>query len=47
VLALFRYGLLLDTGHGSAPEDVLVGDVGLVILGVVWIAIIGAGIYVT
>jgi decaprenyl-phosphate phosphoribosyltransferase len=47
VLALFRYGLLLDTGQGSAPEDVLVGDVGLVVLGVIWLSIIGAGIYVS
>jgi decaprenyl-phosphate phosphoribosyltransferase len=47
VLALFRYGLLLDTGHGSAPEDVVTDDVVLVVLGVVWLAIFAAGIYVT
>jgi decaprenyl-phosphate phosphoribosyltransferase len=46
VLALLRYALLLETGHGSAPEDVILGDRTLLVLGVVWIAVFGLAVYV-
>ena len=32
-LAILRYSLLLDTGQGGAPEDVVLGDRRLLIMG--------------
>jgi decaprenyl-phosphate phosphoribosyltransferase len=44
-LALLRYGLLVDRGHGGAPEDVVLGDGLLAVLGVVWLALFALGVY--
>jgi decaprenyl-phosphate phosphoribosyltransferase len=46
VLALLRYALLLETGHGSAPEDVLLGDRTLQALAVLWAVVFGIAVYV-
>jgi decaprenyl-phosphate phosphoribosyltransferase len=46
VIALLRYALLLETGHGSAPEDVILGDRTLQVIGVVWIALFACAVYV-
>lgn len=46
-LAVLRYSLLLETGHGGAPEDVVLGDRTLLIMGAVWAAIYAIGISVT
>jgi decaprenyl-phosphate phosphoribosyltransferase len=46
VLALLRYALLLETGHGSAPEDVLLNDRALQAISVLWIALFACAIYV-
>ncbi|HEX2577403.1 MAG TPA: decaprenyl-phosphate phosphoribosyltransferase [Aquihabitans sp.] len=46
-LAILRYALLVDTGHGGAPEDVVLGDRALQVMGVGWIALFAAGVYVT
>jgi decaprenyl-phosphate phosphoribosyltransferase len=46
VIALLRYALLLETGHGSAPEDVILGDRTLQIVGVVWVALFACAVYV-
>ncbi|MCB1038145.1 MAG: hypothetical protein KDA94_01230, partial [Acidimicrobiales bacterium] len=35
-MAILRYSLLVDTGHGGAPEDVVLGDRMLQVLGVLW-----------
>ena len=35
-LAILRYALLLTTGDGGAPEDLVLSDRVLVGLGVVW-----------
>ena len=43
--ALLRYLLLLDQGHGGAPEDVFSSDRVLQLLGVAWIAIYGFAVY--
>ena len=43
--ALLRYLLLLDQGHGGAPEDVFASDRVLQLLGVAWIAIYGVAVY--
>lgn len=45
VLAMLRYALLLDAGHGGAPEDVLLGDRALQVLVVVWALVYGSGVY--
>jgi decaprenyl-phosphate phosphoribosyltransferase len=46
VLALLRYALLLETGHGSAPEDVILGDRALQVISVLWVALFACAIYV-
>jgi decaprenyl-phosphate phosphoribosyltransferase len=46
VLALLRYALLLETGHGSAPEDVVLGDRTLQVLAVLWLASFGLAVHV-
>lgn len=45
-LALVRYSLLIDRGHGEAPEDVVLGDRRLQILGFVWATLFAVGVYV-
>ncbi|MEO7369348.1 MAG: decaprenyl-phosphate phosphoribosyltransferase [Ilumatobacteraceae bacterium] len=43
--ALLRYTLILEQGHGAAPEEIFAHDRVLQILGVIWIAIFGFGVY--
>ena len=45
VLAILRYALLLEGGAGGSPEDVVLGDPPILILGVVWVALFAAGVY--
>lgn len=45
VLAILRYALLLDAGRGGAPEEVVLGDRHLQILGLVWAGLFAAGVY--
>lgn len=45
VLAMFRYGFLLDQGHGGQPEDVVLGDRVLQVLVVIWLGIFALGVY--
>jgi len=44
--ALLRYALMLETGHGAAPEEVFASDRWLQFLGVAWVVIFGLGVYV-
>jgi decaprenyl-phosphate phosphoribosyltransferase len=44
--ALLRYLLVLDQGHGAAPEEIFLADRTLQVLGVVWAVTFGLGIYV-
>ncbi len=44
-LALMRYLLQIDGGHGGAPEDVVLGDRMLLALGVLWAILFGLGVY--
>jgi decaprenyl-phosphate phosphoribosyltransferase len=44
-LAMLRYGLLIDQGHGGQPEDVVLGDRVLQVLAVLWAALFALGIY--
>lgn len=45
VIAILRYALLLDAGRGGAPEEIVLGDRTLQILGLVWVALFAAGVY--
>jgi decaprenyl-phosphate phosphoribosyltransferase len=45
VMAMLRYALLLDAGRGGAPEDIVLGDRTLQVLGLVWVALFAAGVY--
>jgi decaprenyl-phosphate phosphoribosyltransferase len=45
LIAVLRYALLVDQGKGSAPEDVILHDRQMQIMGVVWAAILMIGIY--
>jgi decaprenyl-phosphate phosphoribosyltransferase len=45
--ALLRYTLILEQGHGAAPEDIFAVDRTLQILGVVWALVFGLGVYVS
>jgi decaprenyl-phosphate phosphoribosyltransferase len=46
VTFVLRYAMLLEQGHGGAPEDVVLGDRTLLVLAAVWAAVFGAGVYV-
>jgi decaprenyl-phosphate phosphoribosyltransferase len=45
VLAVLRYALLLDAGQGGAPEEIVIGDRALQVLGLVWVGLFAAGVY--
>jgi decaprenyl-phosphate phosphoribosyltransferase len=47
VTFILRYAMLLEQGHGGAPEDVVLGDRTLLVLAAVWVAAFGAGVYFT
>ncbi len=43
-LAVMRYSLLVDTGHGGAPEEVVLRDRSLQVMGLVWFVLFAAGV---
>lgn len=45
MMGVLRYALLLDQGRGSAPEDILVKDRMLQMIGFGWLLVIGIGVY--
>ena len=45
VVGILRYALLLDSGAGSAPEDLVLGDRALQVCGLVWVAVFACGVY--
>ena len=45
--ALLRYTLVLEQGHGAAPEEIFAADRWLQALGVVWAIVFGLGVYVS
>lgn len=45
VLAILRYALKLSSGEGGAPEDVVLGDRAIQVLGVIWAVIFALGVY--
>jgi decaprenyl-phosphate phosphoribosyltransferase len=44
-LAILRYALLVDRGEGGAPEEVVLRDRTLQVLGLVWAVVAAAGVY--
>ncbi|ROO83677.1 decaprenyl-phosphate phosphoribosyltransferase [Actinocorallia herbida] len=44
-LAVLRYALIVDKGEGGAPEDVLLGDRVILVVGCVWAAVYGASVF--
>jgi decaprenyl-phosphate phosphoribosyltransferase len=46
VIAILRYALLLDAGRGGAPEEIVLGDRTLQILGLIWVGLFAVGVYV-
>ena len=46
VMALLRYALVLDRGdRGSAPEEIILGDRTLQLIGVAWAIVFGIAVY--
>jgi decaprenyl-phosphate phosphoribosyltransferase len=45
VLAIMRYGLLVEEGHGGVPEDVIVDDRPLQVIALIWVLVFGIGVY--
>lgn len=44
-MALLRYLLILEQGHGAAPEEIFAADRTLQVLGVLWAVVFGLGVY--
>jgi decaprenyl-phosphate phosphoribosyltransferase len=47
VVAVLRYALLLDQGHGGTPEELFFRDRPLQLAGLVWAAVYGTAVYLT
>jgi decaprenyl-phosphate phosphoribosyltransferase len=45
VLGIFRYALVLETGAGSAPEEIVLTDRMLQFFGLAWAVLFGIGVY--
>lgn len=45
VLGIFRYGMLLDRGIGATPEDLVLSDPPLLVLGAAWGLLVALGVY--
>ena len=45
VVAVLRYALLVDSGQGGAPEDVMLADRPLQVVGVVWVVLFALGVH--
>ena len=45
VLAILRYALLLENGQGGSPEEVILGDRAIQLLGALWAAMFMLGVY--
>jgi decaprenyl-phosphate phosphoribosyltransferase len=45
--ALLRYLLILEQGHGAAPEEIFAADRTIQILGLIWVAVFATGVYMS
>jgi decaprenyl-phosphate phosphoribosyltransferase len=46
VMGIMRYALLVDQGKGGAPEELVIRDPGLRIIGLAWIALFLGSVYI-
>lgn len=46
LLGILRYAYMVDTGHGGQPEDVVLSDRALQIVGLAWVVTFALGVYV-
>ncbi|HBX77733.1 MAG TPA: decaprenyl-phosphate phosphoribosyltransferase [Acidimicrobiaceae bacterium] len=46
LVAILRYGLLVELGKGSAPEELFLSDRQLQVVGAIWVVLVGIGFYV-
>ena len=46
VLAIMRYALLIERGEGGAPEELVLRDRPLQVMGLLWAVLVGVGLYV-
>ena len=45
VLGVLRYALLIEAGRGGAPEEVVLGDRTLQLIGLAWVVVFGCAVY--
>lgn len=45
LIALLRYALVLERGHGGAPEEVFLQDRALQLMGLAWVVVFALGVY--
>ena len=45
VLAILRYAYAVDTGHGGQPEEVVLSDRALQLVGLAWVVVFALGVY--
>jgi decaprenyl-phosphate phosphoribosyltransferase len=45
VMAVLRYALVLDQGKGSAPEEIVLSDRPLQLIGIAWAIVFAVGVY--
>jgi decaprenyl-phosphate phosphoribosyltransferase len=45
VMAVLRYALVLEQGRGSAPEEIVLGDRPLQLIGLAWAIVFAIGVY--
>lgn len=45
--ALLRYLLILEQGHGAAPEEIFAADRTLQVLGAIWAIVFAMGVYIS
>jgi len=45
VLGIMRYALLLEKGRGETPEEVVLADTQLIVLGCSWVLLVAIGVY--
>jgi decaprenyl-phosphate phosphoribosyltransferase len=45
IVAILRWALLVELGQGSAPEEIVLGDRQLQVVGLVWAVLMGLSVY--
>jgi decaprenyl-phosphate phosphoribosyltransferase len=43
-LGMLRYALIVELGHGGAPEDVVLSDRPLQLIGLSWLVVFAVGV---